>query len=142
MPHKRRRNLSRYKTDPAYREVIKARTKKYYHANKEMLRQKATEYYKAHPGIRSAVERKRLLKRKYGLTIAQYNQMYETQQGCWYICKAKTKLRVDHNHLTGHVRRLLCQCCNTLIGMAKESILVLSNSIQYLKETHEASEPG
>lgn len=142
MLNQRRRNLSRYKTDPAYREIVKARTKKYYQANREVLRQKATEYYKAHPGIRSAVERKRLLKRKYGLTVAQYDQMYWAQQGCCYICSAHTKLSVDHNHLTGHVRRLLCQCCNALIGMAKESILILSNSIQYLKETHEAGEPG
>ena len=48
--------------------------------------------------------------------------MYERQDGKCYICKkeielgGKGKAAVDHNHLTGKVRAILCFSCNTLVG--------------------------
>ena len=41
---------------------------------------------------------------------------------------------IDHDHKTGLVRMLLCQHCNTALGMAKDSIETLSNLINYLKQ--------
>lgn len=57
-------------------------------------------------------------KRKYGITIKDYNKMFTEQEGkCWMCSKHPTefnkKLSVDHNHDTGKVRGLLCQGCNT-----------------------------
>lgn len=50
--------------------------------------------------------------------IEKYNQLFQAQGGCCYICKRfpKTKkLSVDHNHKTGDVRKLLCFRCNKLL---------------------------
>jgi hypothetical protein len=43
-------------------------------------------------------------------------------------------LCVDHNHDTGEVRAILCKPCNTMLGMAKDSVDRLQAGIDYLKE--------
>jgi hypothetical protein len=40
---------------------------------------------------------------------------------------------VDHCHQTKRVRGVLCQHCNTLLGMAKDKIRVLRAAIKYLR---------
>ena len=74
---------------------------------------------------------------KYGELLSKYNY-------CCAICKkAETaidknsnirRLSIDHNHVTGEVRGLLCSACNTSIGLMKENIPNLFNAIYYLKE--------
>src|SRR3990172_8039473 len=55
--------------------------------------------------------------RRLGLTLADYNRLWQEQKGLCAICNkpeiAKTKrlLAVDHDHKTGKVRRLLCMRC-------------------------------
>src|SRR4051794_16889408 len=48
----------------------------------------------------------------YGITVEQYDELFEAQGGCCAICggecKTRRKLAVDHNHNTGDVRGLLC----------------------------------
>lgn len=61
------------------------------------------------------------LKKVYGITLEQYNEMYKAQGGRCLICERHRdellhKLRVDHDHELGIVRGLLCQHCNSLIG--------------------------
>lgn len=57
------------------------------------------------------------LLRRYGITLAQYLELLESQGGGCYVC-AKTEaeegkaLAVDHDHATGEVRGILCQYCN------------------------------
>lgn len=73
--------------------------------------------------------------RNYGITLEQYQQMIEQQNGLCGICnKVLFKPNVDHCHLTGKVRKLLCKSCNTLLGQAKDSVDILQNAISYLKE--------
>lgn len=56
------------------------------------------------------------LRRKYGITLVQYEAIKDAQGGTCYICRranGRTKnLAVDHNHKTGEVRGLLCGPCN------------------------------
>lgn len=59
--------------------------------------------------------------RRFGLTIAAYGLILESQGGRCAICLAApkdTRLHVDHNHRTGKVRGLLCFQCNALLGLA------------------------
>ena len=67
------------------------------------------------------------LKKNYNITIQQYEMMLKSQNGVCAICsqseiekdnkKGKIKrLAVDHNHLTGEIRGLLCVNCNRGIG--------------------------
>lgn len=79
-------------------------------------------------------------KRQYGITIDQYEQMLIEQNNVCKICqkpeKSKTKknLTVDHSHITGKVRGLLCHSCNVSIGLLKEDLNIIENLLIYLKE--------
>ena len=60
---------------------------------------------------------------RYGITAEQYESMLSSQGGCCAICKSddpgggKSRMAVDHDHVTGVVRQLLCQRCNIAVGM-------------------------
>jgi len=41
---------------------------------------------------------------------------------------------VDHDHITGKVRGLLCSPCNTGLGMFQENAQLFLKAIQYLAE--------
>lgn len=74
----------------------------------------------------------------YGITLEQYNVMFETQRGCCAICEKhqanfKRKLSVDHNHSTGKVRGLLCDLCNRALGYLKDSPTIVSKAAEYLR---------
>lgn len=44
------------------------------------------------------------------------------------------KLYIDHCHTNGHVRGLLCQKCNSALGLLQDDINILTNAINYLKK--------
>lgn len=77
------------------------------------------------------------LRKQFGITLEDYNQMFNNQNGCCAICNKhqgefKKALAVDHNHSTGKIRGLLCFKCNTFLGKANDDVNVLSNAIKYL----------
>ena len=76
--------------------------------------------------------RKRFRSSGYQLTIEEYNSMLEEQKHLCYICKDKKELVVDHNHITGDVRGLLCNSCNIGIGMLKDSPEIIKAAYQYV----------
>lgn len=80
------------------------------------------------------------LKSKFDLTLDDYNAMLKKQGGVCAICGGTEgngqRLSVDHNHESGTVRGLLCQRCNTVIGMSLENTQNLKAAIAYL-ERHE-----
>ena len=84
------------------------------------------------------------LRRAYQITLEEYEAMLERQDGLCAICRgdnAQTKYKrmlfVDHDHVTGKVRGLLCHRCNTGIGYMRDNISVLEAAISYLKEYSE-----
>jgi hypothetical protein len=74
---------------------------------------------------------------KHGLTIEEYNELLVKQNGVCAICHeaeiSRQRLSVDHDHLTGKVRALLCIRCNCLLGYARDSIQLLLAAVDYLK---------
>lgn len=79
------------------------------------------------------------LKRWYGISLDEMNEMKESQDGLCAMCgnkPCKRGLMVDHNHETGEVRELLCNSCNVGIGgMAfNEDIERLKQAIAYLEK--------
>jgi hypothetical protein len=60
------------------------------------------------------------IKYKYGLTAEVWKKMVEEQDGSCLICKLKPEnpstLHIDHDHITGKIRGLLCNNCNLGIG--------------------------
>jgi hypothetical protein len=83
------------------------------------------------------------LKHRFGISLSDFNIMYEEQHGRCAICgKEITKYAesrdlttvacVDHSHVTGRVRGLLCNHCNTGIGLLQENPVILNSAINYL----------
>ena len=80
--------------------------------------------------------------KRYNLTLDDYNQMFEQQNGICAIChrpetrqhKGKiTRLCVDHDHTTGEIRGLLCYRCNVTLGMMDDSADRLRMAARYLE---------
>jgi hypothetical protein len=75
------------------------------------------QYVKLYPERARAAD----LQYHYGITLEEYDAMLVRQAGKCAICGwAYQKLVVDHNHVTGAVRSLLCHLSNALIGCARE----------------------
>lgn len=83
------------------------------------------------------------LKRHYGLSRAEYQALNDAQNGTCAICKGaekltlrgrKAALAVDHCHLSGRVRGLLCADCNRAIGMLNDDPTILRAAIAYLEK--------
>lgn len=77
-------------------------------------------------------------KRKYGITLEQYEYQLNIQLGgcavCKQACETGNRLAVDHNHSTGKIRGLLCKNCNIALGALKEDEDLIWNMLEYLKE--------
>jgi hypothetical protein len=74
------------------------------------------------------------LRRKYGITDAEYQQMHDNQHGRCAMCGRKRLLVIDHDHTTKLVRALLCEPCNKGIGFLKDDIKLLRKGITYLEQ--------
>ena len=129
--------------------------KKYYQEHKEYFKQRHINGYhkKWRKNNKNNLQKYRdenknnlnnyLLKRNYNITLEEYNELFNKQNGCCAICgrhqsDLKNKLGVDHNHETGKVRGLLCNQCNLSLGNIKDDIKILYNMINYLKKEIEA----
>lgn len=80
-------------------------------------------------------ERKKSLS-AYGLTPESYDGLLESQNNlcaiCFSECKSGRRLSVDHDHITGKVRGLLCGNCNQGIGRFSDRPDLLASAIKYL----------
>ena len=77
---------------------------------------------------------------RYGITTEEYESLFKTQNGQCKICKSTDFGRknanhfcVDHCHITGKVRGLLCHKCNSALGKFNDDINLLKNAITYLE---------
>lgn len=88
-------------------------------------------------GKRGLRERSRDLKRSYNLSNAQLAdfliRLEKTCEICGSKCSQSSRLSVDHCHRTKKARGALCQNCNRLLGLAKDSIIVLKAAASYLE---------
>lgn len=96
-----------------------------------------TGYHNTCKGCKSISDKNAKLKKAYGITLSEYNDLVVKQGNSCMICKTPfTNVKdicVDHSHSTTEVRGLLCHPCNRGIGLLKEDIQVLYSAIRYLK---------
>jgi predicted ATP-binding protein involved in virulence len=71
---------------------------------------------------------------RFGISLDEYNEMYERQNGVCVICgkNKNRRLCIDHDHTTGKIRGLLCRECNMALGYVQDETTVLKNMIEYL----------
>lgn len=122
---------ARYRTDP---EAAKARVKAWQQANREQL-QAYRRLRREEPEVK-ARERAGHLKRKYGITLEQYDEMLAAQGGVCAVCGREPRddisLHVDHDHETGALRGLLCFRCNNSLGDLGDDPDLLRRAASYL----------
>lgn len=117
---------------------------------KEKMRKWGRDFMRRNSEVRNAKRRKDLSNpeyrakvnlqnrlTKFGITAAQLNDLWIDQLGGCAICETALPTAVsgyiDHDHATGKVRGLLCNGCNTGIGMFHESATALAAAIVYLE---------
>jgi hypothetical protein len=115
-----------YKQTPEGKAKDKALKAKYYQSPK------GQEVNQVHEFTRKLTQGKRQYnyKSKYGITIEDYDRMFEEQDGVCASCgQPETKqsvkhFAVDHDHQTGAVRGLLCHRCNLALGVYEDKQLM------------------
>lgn len=110
-------------------------------------KEKSKSWGKTNPDKAARSIRNANYKRKYGITLQEYEDMHTKQEGLCAICNRPetmlghkgtlVSLAVDHCHKTGKIRALLCRNCNTMLGGSRDNIDILLNAIRYLKEHHD-----
>ncbi len=80
------------------------------------------------------------LRRQYGITIEDYEEMLASQEGKCAICGTTTpwpkgkyqNFCIDHDHESGKIRGLLCGSCNPGLGSFKDNPELLRKAARYL----------
>lgn len=116
-------------------EINKEATKRYREKNREKIREKYyTKDRHEYTYFNSA-------SRKYGITKEDYQQMWDKQGGFCRICSkildGQRRPAVDHDHITGKVRGLLCSKCNTGLGQFNDNPDLLLLACDYLLDFSE-----
>lgn len=130
------RELLRQQASPGEREAYMAA---YRAENKAQLLAKQKTRNQAHYAVNRAAykgkNQARALK-KYGLTEQALAAILERQEQQCPICERMlaypTVRAIDHCHVTGSVRGVLCRRCNTALGLLEESPANLERALEYL----------
>jgi recombination endonuclease VII len=121
-----------YMRSERHQQSLRRQSKRrYYLKNREEIMIKSRAYKRREPGkIRGY-----LLKRKYQLSSEERAEMIDEQQGMCEICGEfqGDALCVDHDHVTGRVRAMLCRHCNTGLGFFHDDPALLQIAIVYLR---------
>lgn len=136
------------------KELSKARAKKYRLDHPEWAKKMDSPEYKSEMSktwrLRNPEKAKALASRQskfrrfklHGITIETYNELKAKQDSRCAICGVVPNdnygghhdgFHIDHDHVSGRVRGLLCKHCNVGIGMLKDSEEILQSAILYLR---------
>lgn len=139
-----------HKSDPIYKAKRRAQSKAYREKNPEKVRAYAAAYVarniervreyrranwlaiKADPERRKAYE----LRKRFGIEYSDYLSLMSSQGGVCASCgmpPSSLFLSVDHCHLTGRIRGLLCSNCNAGIGLLGDDLAGLRKAVLYLE---------
>jgi hypothetical protein len=94
------------------------------------------KYYLSHKDRAYQLSLKSRLKTQFGITPIEYEKMLSNQGFVCVICKerrGKKRLSVDHDHVTGKVRALLCGKCNAALGLINDNIVLARELVNYLE---------
>ena len=116
-------------------------------ANRDKKRKRQRRYYYRHREKRLDAVRKV----NYQISAEVYRQMLTSQNELCAICSCpsnstyrgrKRQLAVDHDHLTGQIRGLLCNGCNAGLGYFRSNPQFLVAAAEYLALSAQASTVG
>lgn len=112
--------------------AAKRRSKRYW-KDPNQTRAKARAAYK----IDDSYSRRSYVKRRFGITLEEYNDWFKRSAYACEVCGIKPKerrhLHLDHCHATGTIRGVLCHSCNHALGFVKDQPTTLVRLHAYLK---------
>lgn len=76
--------------------------------------------------------------KKFGITPEQFSILSNNQNNKCKICNTETteRLYVDHCHITGLIRGLLCRKCNLGLGFFNDNISLFLAALEYLQDSY------
>lgn len=96
------------------------------------LPEKVRSYRKTQVGKRKTHD----IRSRYRLSLDQFELMLADQDGKCGICLDDVPvLNIDHCHVTGRVRGLLCMRCNLGLGQFRDSPELIQKALKYLALT-------
>lgn len=113
---------------------------------KPCLRETNQQWKKANPDAVKAADRRKVLKKRYGITTSDYNKLLSEQNGGCGVCGKPERtiqragspvqfMAVDHDHDTGRLRGLLCQSCNRTLGNMGDNLEGVMRFVAYLERS-------
>ena len=133
------------KWNEANRDKVHATQKRYRTNHRALVTERTRLWANTEIGMKSC--RNSQFKRKYGITLEQYEVMLVKQEDSCAICPRKNgddnrRLFIDHCHKTGKVRGLLCYRCNTGLASFRDDSNLLAKAVCYLDEQATAKAEG
>src|SRR6266851_7644995 len=137
------RRKKRYAEDAEHRARTRAYSHAWHAANRERvnadLRRKRAQDPDCNRKQRDYYARSRgraWLKYTYGISVEEYDALLARQNGKCAICREKPEgqtLCVDHCHVTGRIRGLLCRNCNVGLGNYRDDPRLMRAGAAYLE---------
>lgn len=133
------KSIRRYYAD---HEKNKALGRKYYWRKRKQILAKEREKRKLNRTEVRVAERKRKLRRKFGMSLEKLTELLSKQDGRCAICNEvetctqngmPRQMALDHDHETGQPRGFLCHLCNTALGKFRDNPLFLRNAADYVE---------
>ena len=129
---KKEHNRKRREYHQKHKEEENKRTKEWKVKNIEHVNKYNKEYRNGTQG------RDYWLKHRYNLSLNDWLDIWKKQDGKCAVCgkafENPSNACIDHNHITGKVRGLLCKKCNIAIGFFDENINSMERAIKYIQK--------
>ncbi len=121
--------------------------REYRQKNLDRVREWKNDWYKKHPERKKSIDRNTYFKRKYSITLKEYERMRQERNNKCDICGKECNRTtfngkrlepcVDHDYKDTklRIRGMLCNRCNQTLGKVEDSIELLSKMIDYLNRT-------
>lgn len=127
-----------WRSSPEQKQKTSDKNKAYYdeYLTTPERREAKASYLKDWRGSNPDKSRDGQLRKNYGITLIERDEMLTSQGNVCAICATDTPGKLDwstdHCHTKGHVRGILCQSCNLMLGHAKDNPATLAAAITYL----------
>lgn len=127
----------------ANKDKIKAKNHRSWVKHSVKIAERSRQWRVANADYYRRTNRIRYVRKTYGLSKDNYEQLLKRQNFCCAICTEPFKtdagghcvyVHVDHCHSTGDVRGLLCRLCNTAVGLLRDSSGIAIAAAAYLSK--------
>lgn len=127
--------------NPELVEKHKKNNRVWYQNNKQKNKDRSDKWKEENP----AKYREWNLKRRFGISLEEYDTILYSQGCCCAICGIhrdyiNEHLSVDHCHSSGKIRGLLCKSCNSGLGFFQDDLEIMNKALKYLTASNKIEE--